>query len=151
MLLTAQDSQLRAILFQFAIINYLLVYTNLHPLLDSDGYYALMDWWDTPGLRLKASTYLRRKLLKHSQKRSVNDREKRIYSEFAVLSLIYILVTLIQNFFILNIIITFGLKTLLNIPQGDLSWELTLVVLAILIWPLLARLLTAGRDEEELE
>jgi putative peptide zinc metalloprotease protein len=50
---------LNAVLFQFAFMTYILVFFNLNPLLELDGYYMLMDWLEMPGLRHKSFEFLR--------------------------------------------------------------------------------------------
>jgi CRP-like cAMP-binding protein/pSer/pThr/pTyr-binding forkhead associated (FHA) protein len=151
MFLAPNNQELQASLFQIALIGYVLVYININPLLETDGYYALMDWWDTPGLRLKAFNYIRRVLFKHAQGRTVADREKRIYWSYARLCVAYIFFTLVQYLFIIKIMLSYGLSNLLNISNEGLSWGATVVILVILTWPLIASALAARRNEEELE
>ena len=50
---------LNAVLFQFAFMTYMLVFFNINPLLELDGYYMLMDWLEIPGLRRKSLDFLR--------------------------------------------------------------------------------------------
>ncbi len=50
---------LNAVLFQFAFMTYMLVFFNLMPLLELDGYYMLMDWLEIPGLRRKSLDFVR--------------------------------------------------------------------------------------------
>jgi putative peptide zinc metalloprotease protein len=51
-----------AALWQFSVISYLIVLTNLNPLLEYDGYYVLMDWLERPNLRQHALAWLGQQL-----------------------------------------------------------------------------------------
>ncbi len=50
---------LNALLFKFAFTCYILVFLNLNPLLELDGYYLLMDWLGISQLRRKSLEFLR--------------------------------------------------------------------------------------------
>jgi putative peptide zinc metalloprotease protein len=91
------DFLLNAVLFQFAFMTYILVFFNLNPLLELDGYYLLMDWLEIAGLRRKSLEFLRTGLaakLKGMGKAgrtakailSSFSREERIFTVFGLLS-----------------------------------------------------------------
>ncbi len=50
---------LNPLLFKFAFTCYILVFINLNPLLELDGYYLLMDWLGITQLRRKSLEFLR--------------------------------------------------------------------------------------------
>ena len=50
---------LNPLLFKFAFTCYILVFINLNPLLELDGYYLLMDWLQISQLRRKSMEFLR--------------------------------------------------------------------------------------------
>ena len=50
---------LNPLLFKFAFTCYILVFINLNPLLELDGYYLLMDWLGISHLRRKSLEFLR--------------------------------------------------------------------------------------------
>lgn len=50
---------LNPLLFKFAFLSYLIVFFNLNPLLELDGYYMLVDWLGIPMLRQKSFAFLR--------------------------------------------------------------------------------------------
>ncbi len=152
--LAPNNPALQSVLFQVAAVGYVLVYININPLLETDGYFALLDWWDMPGLRRKAIAYVRRKLFSPAQLRGVNLRDRGIYWRFAWIALGYTLFTLVQYLFISKIL----LKQFLQIFGNDfaaqtewLSWALAIVVVVFLSWPLFIELKTVGRDEDEME
>ena len=52
------EAALGALLFKFAFMSYLLVFVNLNPLLELDGYYLLMDWLGIPMLRRRSMAFI---------------------------------------------------------------------------------------------
>ncbi len=50
---------MNGILYRFAFLTYMLVFFNLNPLLNLDGYYLLMDWLEIPMLRSRSLAFLR--------------------------------------------------------------------------------------------
>jgi putative peptide zinc metalloprotease protein len=50
---------LNGVLYRFAFMSYMLVFFNLNPLLNLDGYYLLMDSLEIPMLRSKSLAFLR--------------------------------------------------------------------------------------------
>jgi CRP-like cAMP-binding protein/pSer/pThr/pTyr-binding forkhead associated (FHA) protein len=155
-LLFTGDPALRAALFQAAAIAYVLVYINVNPLMELDGYFALMDWLEIPGLRRKALTYVRRRILRRPQPGPISKRERRIFAWYALLTPLYILFTMFQFSFFLDSLVGAplmeGLKWLgVDRSIGDgLIWVLALAIAALLAWPYFAEILTIGRDEEEM-
>lgn len=53
------ELSLNPLLFKFAFTCYVLVFINLNPLLELDGYYLLMDWLGINQLRRKSMEFLR--------------------------------------------------------------------------------------------
>ncbi len=87
--------ELSALLFQFALVSYLLVFFNLNPLLELDGYYILMDALEIPMLRDKSLNFIRNGLWARLRKpagRTARDilasfsREETIFGVFGLLS-----------------------------------------------------------------
>ncbi len=91
-------------LFQFAFLGYIIVFVNLNPLLQLDGYYLLMDWLEIPLLRYKSLSFLRDGLPKKFRRPLPNtpgrtrvalpalsafSREERIFTVFGLLSAIW--------------------------------------------------------------
>lgn len=94
------ESALNSLFFKIAFISYITVLSNLSPLLETDGYFILMDWLDIPMLRQKSLEFLRTGLwerLKRTRGSSATDseagkavpgfsREQRIFAVFGLLS-----------------------------------------------------------------
>ena len=158
LILITPNAELRTALFQMAAVAYTLVYLNINPLMELDGYYALMDWVEIPGLRRKALAYVRRRLLGRPQLRTVPLRERRIFWRFAAATPLYLIFTVVQFWFFLGSLLA-GLGVLSWLASAGLSqdfgslllWLLTAGLVGLLAWPLFSEFATIGRDEEELE
>jgi putative peptide zinc metalloprotease protein len=77
-----------------ATVSWLTFLFNFNPLIKLDGYYLLSDWLEIPNLRQKAFDYMgnvfRRRVLGWPiEVVQVTARERRIYSLYAILALIY--------------------------------------------------------------
>lgn len=100
------DFALNSVLLRFGFLTYLLVFLNLNPLLQLDGYYLLMDWLEIPMLRNKSLAFIRHGLPakfkgaqqpaeEGSSKPNWRDqlrsfsREERIFTVFGILSAIW--------------------------------------------------------------
>ncbi|MEI6042931.1 MAG: cyclic nucleotide-binding domain-containing protein [Chloroflexota bacterium] len=141
----------QAFLFQMATVAYIVAYTNVNPLMELDGYYALSNWLEIPSLRKKALTFMRRTILRQPQTRPVPPRERKIFFWFAVLTPVYLLVTMMQFLFWLagilqELMITWiADKTLV----GWLSWSSAGVVAVSSTLLLLMDLFNSGHTENE--
>ncbi|MRR09154.1 hypothetical protein EG831_03510, partial [bacterium] len=75
---------LNPLLYKFAVLSYLSVFLNLNPLLPLDGYYVLADWLEIPGLRDKATRFVRRELAPKLRSQSALSRNEKIYAWFGL-------------------------------------------------------------------
>jgi putative peptide zinc metalloprotease protein len=66
--------ELTGLLFQFALVSYFLVFFNLNPLLELDGYFALVDALEIPMLRDKSLDFARSGLWAKLKKLKSSDR-----------------------------------------------------------------------------
>jgi len=60
---SASEPAVVAALWSFAALQYYLVLMNLNPLLETDGYYVLIDWLERPNLRPRALKWWGQELL----------------------------------------------------------------------------------------
>lgn len=132
--LAVSDVTIRAALFSLAGISYLLVISNLHPFMELDGYYILVDWLEMPSLRKRALRFLRRDLWRCLRARRF-DREERILAAFGAAVLLFTvpmglgLVVFFHDLFVNH------LSALLSVGGSELlGWACgALVLLAFLI------------------
>lgn len=92
--ITDLETQLNSFLFVIMIVSGILIIFNFNPLIKLDGYYLLSDWLEIPNLRKKAFRYLgswfKNRILKIEEKvAEISSREKRVYSFYGSLSLLY--------------------------------------------------------------
>lgn len=76
-------------LFQIAVAGLLSNLWNLIPLVETDGYYLLLDWLDLPLLRSRSFAFIRNDLPRKLRARERFNREERIFGIFGALALAY--------------------------------------------------------------
>jgi len=85
----------RSDLSMFALMGYLIVLSSLNPLVLSDGYYMLMDFFQIPGLRFKSVKFIRFGL--GGAIKSGLQREHWLLLLYSLFSLLYITAVLIYT------------------------------------------------------
>jgi putative peptide zinc metalloprotease protein len=85
------SSVVSSALWQFALVSYISVLLNLHPLLEFDGYYILSDLLDRPNLRQRAIEWFGR-FIRGDVDRRVELPRHRFDFSYSVSSIIYIIV-----------------------------------------------------------
>jgi putative peptide zinc metalloprotease protein len=81
---------LSPVLFQAAFMGYLSALLNMTPLLETDGYYVLMDWLEIPMLRRKSLAFIKHGLLAGLAKgHKPLTREERIYTVYGLLAAVW--------------------------------------------------------------
>jgi putative peptide zinc metalloprotease protein len=85
--LIPQDT-VRSVLFVLAAVSFLLVLGNLHPFMELDGYYVLVDWLGVPNLRKRAMRFLRGDLWR-CLRRGRFTREERALAIFGLLAALF--------------------------------------------------------------
>ncbi|HPB83406.1 MAG TPA: cyclic nucleotide-binding domain-containing protein, partial [Spirochaetota bacterium] len=83
----------RADMSMFALMGYLIVLTSLNPLVLSDGYYMLMDFFQIPGLRFKSVQFIRFGLW--GAIKSGLHKEHWLLLSYSLFSLVYITAVLV--------------------------------------------------------
>ncbi len=78
----------RSVLFVLAGLSFLLVIGNLHPFMELDGYYVLVDWLGVPNLRKRSMRFLRGGLWR-CLKRGRFDPEERALAIFGLLAALF--------------------------------------------------------------
>lgn len=87
----------RADLSMFALIGYIIALSSLNPLILSDGYYMLMDFFQMPGLRFRSVHFIRFGL--GNAIKSGFQKEHWILLLYSILSLFYITLVLLYTAF----------------------------------------------------
>jgi putative peptide zinc metalloprotease protein len=78
------------VLFKAALIGYAGALMNVNPLLELDGYYALVDWLEIPMLRKRSLAFIREELpAKLSAGWRTFSREQRIFVVFGILAAVW--------------------------------------------------------------
>lgn len=84
------------VLTSLATVNFLLVFTNLNPLLEWDGYYMLMDYLEIPCLRRRSLNFVRKQLWGKLKARASFNREEKIFTVFGLLAGLWTAVVLVM-------------------------------------------------------
>jgi putative peptide zinc metalloprotease protein len=105
--ITDTETDLNLFFYVLMIVAGMMVIFNLNPLIKLDGYYLLSDYLEIPNLRKKAFAYLGsglRKFFLKSRERLVefSRREKKIFTSYGALSLVYSFLLLVWIFAKLN-------------------------------------------------
>jgi putative peptide zinc metalloprotease protein len=148
-------SSIRHLLFLMSTIAFVLVYLNFNPFIETDGYYALMDWVEMPGLRRKALVWLRNRLFSPTQAQKAKPRERKVYSLFGLITLVYLPLTVVLYLFLVAEITRAALEVVLPL---SLATPISLVITTLLglytIYNLVRDLLTVSqkieKDDDEL-
>ncbi|NWJ48212.1 MAG: FHA domain-containing protein [Chloroflexi bacterium] len=156
-LVSESDTHTRDALFQLGVIAFTLAYINLNPLVEGDGYYALMDWVEIPSLRKKALVHVRRRLTRKPDVRHYTQREKRIFNWFVAFIPIYLLVIMAQFIFWLGGITIALLHNSLNFDSDTSLWlgvGLAVIVTLLMAIPMFGELFVisaagSGDDEDD--
>lgn len=83
------------VLTSLATVNFLLVFTNLNPLLEWDGYYMLMDYLEIPCLRKRSLAFVRNSLGAKLRARTSFNREEKIFTIFGLLAGLWTIVVVV--------------------------------------------------------
>jgi putative peptide zinc metalloprotease protein len=78
--------QMDIVLTSLATVNFILVFTNLNPLLEWDGYYMLMDYLEIPCLRRRSLGFVRKELWGKLKARASFNREEKVFAVFGILA-----------------------------------------------------------------
>lgn len=130
----------------FALSSYLIVVANLSPVIELDGYYALMDYLDKPNIRLSAVKWL----LSLAASKKTNDQQlswaniKTNYKEACYwgASIIFII---INNMLVPYVVFTYLLRGLIGTHNPWLSVAMACLVLTITALSLYKKVLEVAR------
>jgi putative peptide zinc metalloprotease protein len=125
--------------WMFALFCYLGVFHNLYPLIELDGYYILMDWFDRPHLREEAVEWL----VEASPKFTKEYRFEMIYW---IICLLFIMASPFVAWFIQNYILAHVFPIL---AQGFWRFLLPLIVVCLSLLSVWVEIQRHRREEQE--
>jgi CRP-like cAMP-binding protein/Zn-dependent protease len=137
------DGPLADLLYRFALINYLIIFLNLIPLLELDGYWILSDLIQVPDLRPRSLQFVR-----HDLWHKVRTKERLTPQEwglgaYGIAGLAFTIFSFWTAFIFWKVI--FGDLTL-SLWRGGIGSKILLVLLAVfLAGPIFRGLLKLGR------
>jgi putative peptide zinc metalloprotease protein len=83
------DSALAPVLYRFCVLNYLICFLNLVPLLELDGYWILSDWIQVPDLRPRSLAFVRHDLWHKLRRRQRLSRQELGLTFYGVLGILF--------------------------------------------------------------
>jgi len=152
--LVTTDPKLQDTLFNMGVVAFTFAYINLTPLMELDGYYALMDWLEIPGLRKKALVHVRRWLTGKADVRPYTKREKIIFRWFVAAVPLYLVLIAVQfGFWFAGLTMGFLKDILGESVAAPIGWALAIVLTLVMALPLFAELFfsskSAGDDDDD--
>jgi putative peptide zinc metalloprotease protein len=89
------ESAWNPLVFKLSVVSYAALLMDLNPLFELDGYYALADYLEIPGLRSRSLGFLRRELVGKIRRRERLSHEERIYATYGVLAAAWMVVMVV--------------------------------------------------------
>jgi putative peptide zinc metalloprotease protein len=118
-----------AALWQFALVSYISVFMNLHPLLEYDGYYILSDLLDRPNLRHHALEWFGR-FLRGDVNRNVELPHHRLDFLYSATSVIYVVIMAFVFIISYRIVLESFFKSLLpDVIATVLPWLIASLII----------------------
>jgi putative peptide zinc metalloprotease protein len=139
-LVACPQSDWAPLVFKLAAVSYAALFMDLNPLFEMDGYYALEDYLEIPGLRAKSLAFVRGELWRKLREREHFDRQERIFSVYGILAVGW-LVVLVTS--VIVFLVTKFEASVTDILHGT-SWGSVVMALAAMVFfviPLLVALL----------
>jgi CRP-like cAMP-binding protein/Zn-dependent protease len=123
-------SLLSVTLYKFAVLNYFVIFMNLVPLLELDGYYILADLIQVPDLRPRSLAFIRYDLWHKLRIRERLNLQEVGLTLYGVLGILFAVVSLYASYFFWRRI--FG-KLIISMWNGGTLTRILLVLLALLV------------------
>lgn len=129
-----------AIVWQFALANFLIALINLNPMLEVDGYYILMDALDRPQLRREALSWIGGPMWHDlAARRGIGGH--RLDLGYGLASLTYVAVCGTLTVLWLRSVLAHALNGIVAMSAADiLAWTVSLLLLATLVLATIAQL-----------
>ncbi len=128
------DAAISSTLYKFAVLNYFILFMNLVPLLELDGYYALADLIHVPDLRPRSLAFIRSEMWQKLRAREGFTKQQVGLALYGIIGIAFAIFTLYASFFFWREI--FGNLILQMWDGGALSRTLLLVLALLVAGPL---------------
>jgi CRP-like cAMP-binding protein/Zn-dependent protease len=137
------DALFSSTLYKFAVLNYFIIFMNLVPLLELDGYYILSDAIHVPDLRPRSLSFIRFDLWHKLRVRERFSKQEVGLALYGILGVAFAAFSLYASFFFWQHL--FG-NLIVRMWDGGTLTRLLLILLTVLIaGPLLRGAVTLGR------
>jgi len=120
------DSPFAGILYKFAFLNYFVIFLNLIPLLELDGYWILSDLIQMPDLRPRSLQFIQHDLWHKLRSRERLTRQEMGLGAYGIAGVAFTILSFYTAFFFWNEI--FG-ELVISLWQGGLGTRVLLVLL----------------------
>ncbi len=130
-------------LFKLSFWCYISSLLNLNPLLELDGYYILIDYFEKPNLRKYSFQFIRNKLFPKIKNKEPFSREEKVYSAYGVLAFLWAIFATIVTVFLIKFRLH---KIFTDVLQGHelLPKIVSIAVFIVLVLPVALSLLYLG-------
>jgi CRP-like cAMP-binding protein/Zn-dependent protease len=124
------DASTAGLLYRFALINYFVIFLNLIPLLELDGYWILSDLIQVPDLRQRSLQFIQHDLWSKLRRREGLSRQELGLGLYAVIGVAFTILSFYTAYFFWRRIFGGLISSLWN---GSLGSKLLLVLLAVFL------------------
>ena len=133
------DALISSTLYKFAVLNYFILFMNLVPLLELDGYYIFADAIQVPDLRPRSLAFIRYDLFHKLRARERFTKQELGLAAYGILGIAFGIFSLYVSYFFWQAI--FG-KLITRMWEGGPATQALLILLVLLIAGPLIRLAT---------
>ncbi len=129
-LLLFPDSPAAGVLYKFALLNYFVIFLNLVPLLELDGYFVLSDLIQVPDLRPRSMSFIRDDLWRKVKTRERFSKQELGLALYGILGVLFTIFCFYTSFFFWRQIFGGLISKLWN---GGVPTRVLLVAVAVFV------------------
>jgi putative peptide zinc metalloprotease protein len=138
------DWSLSPILYKFALLNYFVIFLNLVPMLELDGYWILSDFIQVPDLRPRSLQFIRYDVWHKLRRRERFTKQEVGLGLYAVLGIAFTILSLYWSVFFWQEVFGGLIEALWN--GGPITRVLLILLALFVLGPILRGLITLGRS-----
>jgi putative peptide zinc metalloprotease protein len=135
---------LSPVLYKFALLNYFIIFLNLVPMLELDGYWILSDFIQVPDLRPRSLQFIRYDVWHKLRRRERFTKQEIGLGLYAVLGVAFTILSLFWSVVFWQEVFGGLIKALWN--GGPITRVLLILLALFVLGPLLRGLITLGRS-----